>query len=190
MRSITPVIAIVILVLMAIAAAAMAYLTITTFQNQATEGASGGLETLATKTKTQLRIETVSDGKIYVRNLGTTPLIGANFFVNGKPIQTSGTDECEAGRLCTYTVTEDRTARNPVVMSLAPTPVRARTIQDQAMLKDRCTNGLSEDPPLMFRDPSTRPYPSRTFPSRTGIALGSCEWSASMQMKTSPRAFP
>ena len=109
MKSISPIVAIVILLLMTVAAAGMAYLTITTYQSETQAGTQGGLETLSTRTRTQLKIESVSGGKIYLRNMGSETFMNPTFYVEGKLLNFTGPLECEPGKLCVYTVLENVT---------------------------------------------------------------------------------
>jgi flagellin-like protein len=102
MRSISPVVAIVVLMLMTVAAAGMAYLTITSYQSQSQAGTQGGIESIGTTTRTQLKIESVAAGKIYLRNLGSEIFENPNFYVEGRPLEVSGPDQCQPGKVCVY----------------------------------------------------------------------------------------
>lgn len=106
MRAITPIVAIIVLVLMTVAAAGMAYFTITTFQTQTATGAQGGLRTLTETSKTQLKIESVSGGKVYLRNLGSETFENPLFYIENRPVNFTGPDKCEPGKICVYTIQE------------------------------------------------------------------------------------
>ena len=86
MKAISPIVAIVILMLMTVAAGGMAYITITSYQSQASASTEGGIESIASSSKRQLKIESVADGKIYLRNLGTENFQGAAFYIDGRPL--------------------------------------------------------------------------------------------------------
>ena len=118
MKSISPIVAIVILLLMTVAAAGMAYLTIVTYQSETQSGTQGGLETLGTRTRTQLKIESVSGGKIYLRNLGSETFENPAFYIEGKPLNFTGPEDCEPGKICVYTVLENVTCTGPCELTM------------------------------------------------------------------------
>jgi flagellin-like protein len=118
MKAISPIVAIVVLMLMTVAAAGMAYLTITGYQTQSQAGTQGGIETIGTSTRTQVKIESVAAGKIYLRNMGSETFENPDFYVEGKPLNVTGPDECLPGKVCVFTVTENITCIGDCVLSM------------------------------------------------------------------------
>lgn len=106
MRSITPVIAIVILLLMTIAAGGMAYLTITTFQESAQTGAEAGSQQIFTQAGKTLKVESAEGGKIYIRNIGSQNLEKPVVYIDGKPVNITGCETVEPGKVCVITIEE------------------------------------------------------------------------------------
>jgi flagellin-like protein len=147
MRSITPVIAIVVLLLMTVAAAGMAFLTITTYQSEAQSGSEGGLEKLATTSSTNLKIESVSAGKILLRNLGSKTFDNPSFYVDGRPLSTSGPSECEPGKVCVFTVTEtvSCTGNNCELSMGRDLSINSQTV-NEAELNVPCGDGTCDYP--------------------------------------------
>lgn len=146
MRSLSPIVAIVVLLLMTIAAAGMAYLTIVSYQSQSQAGSQGGLETLSASTKTQLKIESVSGGKIYLRNLGTETFENPNFYVGGQPLEVSGPDECQPGKICVYEVQEEVECTGDCKLSMGEDmPVGTKITVDEEDLKMELPPG----PPIL-----------------------------------------
>jgi flagellin-like protein len=108
MRSISPVVAIVVLLLMTVAAAGMAFLTITTYQNQASGSSEGGIEKLAAAGQSQIKVESLGNGRIYLRSFGV-PCQDLIVQVGNEPAQVLGdcntslsifniTSSCESGQ--------------------------------------------------------------------------------------------
>jgi flagellin-like protein len=148
MKSISPVIAIVVLMIMTVAAAGMAYLTITTYQTQTAASGEGGLETLGTRARTQLKIESVAGGKIYLRNLGTDTFTGAQFFVEGRPLNVSGPVECNAGSVCVYEVEEDVNCTGDCELSMGlDLPIGTQvTVEEEEIEPETICGDASCDP--------------------------------------------
>jgi flagellin-like protein len=115
MRSITPVIAIVVLLLMTIAAAAMAYLTIISYQEQASESTESGLGSLSS---TNLKIESVSGGRIYLRNLDSEEFTGGRFYVDGRPLTVAGPSSVEPGKVSVFSVVEAPECDNQALLDM------------------------------------------------------------------------
>lgn len=88
-RAITPVIAIVVLLVMTISAGGLAYLTITGYQNEAARSGMSGMEQTFESLSEQVKVESISNGQMIVRNTGSrsiedfSPLV----LVNGIPVQ-------------------------------------------------------------------------------------------------------
>jgi len=70
MRSISPVVAIVVLMVMTVAAAGMAYLTIVSYQEEATAGSGRGFEDLSARASSAIEVESLADGRLYIRSRG------------------------------------------------------------------------------------------------------------------------
>jgi len=70
MRSISPVVAIVVLMVMTVAAAGMAYLTIVSYQEEVESGTGSSLEELAASGMSSIKVESLADGKLYIRSHG------------------------------------------------------------------------------------------------------------------------
>lgn len=89
MRAITPVIAIVVLLVMTISAGGLAYLTLTTYQEEAARGGMAGAEGTFQAIGEQVRIESVQDGKVIMRNIGSRTIEDFEplLVINGIPVQ-------------------------------------------------------------------------------------------------------
>jgi flagellin-like protein len=72
MKAISPIIAIVVLMLMTIAAAGMAYLTIVSYQEQAARASETGVEAIGSAALSQVKVESIKDGKLYLRSIGAS----------------------------------------------------------------------------------------------------------------------
>jgi flagellin-like protein len=128
MRAISPVVAITILILMTIAAAAMAYLTIVGYQEQAGTASQSGVESL-TGSQIMLRIESVAEGDIYLRNLATNRFTGAKFYLDGAPLETAGPGECVSGQVCVFVVSETLNCSGTHELSMGrDVPIPSRTV--------------------------------------------------------------
>jgi flagellin-like protein len=127
-RAISPVVAITILILMTIAAAAMAYLTIVGYQEQAGTASQSGVESL-TGSQIMLRIESVAEGDIYLRNLATNRFTGAKFYLDGAPLETAGPGECVSGQVCVFVVSETLNCSGTHELSMGrDVPIPSRTV--------------------------------------------------------------
>jgi len=73
-KGITPVIAIILLLLMAVAAAGGFYFVYQSFSSSGEESGSTQIESLGETSLSQLPIESVAAGKVYVRNVGATDI--------------------------------------------------------------------------------------------------------------------
>jgi flagellin-like protein len=112
MRAITPILAILVLLLMTIAGGALAYMTILSYKIPATEASQAGADNLAASSNNKLKIESVSDGVIYLRNLGEETFTSVTFYINGRPLNTTGPEVCGAGKTCAYAIAETLACTN------------------------------------------------------------------------------
>jgi len=87
---------------MTVAAGGMAYVTLQTYQEQVSVSTETGTEHVSSLGKTQVKVEEASDGKFYVRNLGSEPLRKISILVEGRPIDVTGPEECESGKVCVF----------------------------------------------------------------------------------------
>lgn len=102
MRGITPVIAIILLLLMAVAAAGGFYFMYQQFSSSGTESGSSQIEQLGDQSLTQLSIESVAAGKVYVRNVGASAIDATKLtvYVDNVPysVNVSASSIAENGR--------------------------------------------------------------------------------------------
>jgi flagellin-like protein len=149
MRAITPVVAIIVLLLMTVAAAGMAFLTITSYQGQAESGTQGGIETIGTSTRTQIKIEAVAAGQIYIRNQGSETFENPRFYVEGRPIDVTGPDGCLSGKTCVFTITEDIECIGDCELSMgADMPIGTEVVveEEELQVEELCGNGVCNYP--------------------------------------------
>jgi hypothetical protein len=91
---------------MTIGAGGLAFIAIQNYQEQAREAGSAGTRQLSAVQNTLIKVERVSNGKVYVRNSGTEPLREIAVFVDGTPITVAGPDVCQPKALCVFEVGE------------------------------------------------------------------------------------
>lgn len=102
MKGITPVIAIILLLLMAVAAAGGFYFVYQQFSSSGEESGSSQIEALGEQSLTQLSIESVHAGKVYVKNVGASAIDATKLtvYVENVPVEVnlSTTTLAENGR--------------------------------------------------------------------------------------------
>jgi len=88
-KGITPVIAIILLLLMAVAAAGGFYFVYQSFSSSGEEAGATQIEALGETSLSQLTIESVAAGKVYVRNVGATDIDATKLtvFVDNVPYE-------------------------------------------------------------------------------------------------------
>lgn len=106
MKGITPVIAMVVILVMTISAGGLAYLTVTGYQQQVEQGSSASNEEMLEQMQTQVRVESVNNGQLILRNIGTRALQDETFtaFVGNVPVVLLANPDCadlEPGKTCT-----------------------------------------------------------------------------------------
>ena len=90
---------------MTVAAGGMAYLTIVSYQETTQVQTSGGIEQVVTQSKKTLKVESIKEGRIYVRNTGDQDLEDLSFYIDGRPVNVTGI-QCAPGKTCVYTIQE------------------------------------------------------------------------------------
>lgn len=143
MRAITPILAITVLVAVTIAAGGFVFFTMTTYQSQTEKAGSQGLETSQTVMNTKVDIESVSKGKIYLRNKGTTDFPSPQFFVDGYPMEVTGPEVCVAKELCVYVFNDTIDCEADCELSLGADVPLANWVGDSSKLQP-CGDGTCE----------------------------------------------
>ena len=108
----------------------LAYLTLTGYQQQVAGSGEGSLQSLVSRTNLMLKIESVDSGDILLRNLGRRSYSNARFFLDGRPLDTSGPGTCPSGNLCSFVVDPDIdcTGTQHKLGMGRDTPVQERTV--------------------------------------------------------------
>jgi archaellum component FlaF (FlaF/FlaG flagellin family) len=92
--------------LMTVGAAGMGYMTIVNYQGEVSESTTTGTEHVSSLGKSKIKIESASEGTVYVRNMGSEPLEKILVLVEGRPVDFSGPDTCEPGKVCVFEIGE------------------------------------------------------------------------------------
>jgi len=103
-RAISPVVGIVILMLMTVAAGGMAYLAIVSYQETSQTEVSGGIERIVTQAGQQVKVESVKDGTIYMRNIGTSTITDMRIYADGREV--GNCDNVEKNKYCIIRVNQ------------------------------------------------------------------------------------
>lgn len=137
MKSISPIIAVVILLLMTVAAGGMAYITITSFQQTTQAQGAGGIQQLGQQAGTILKVESVKGGTVYIRNIGTTDITGVKIYADGKEI--GSCDEVAEGKYCIIQLNEtvdcgaDQKCTLTIGAATAPTVTGELTVEENEL---------------------------------------------------------
>jgi len=92
MRGISTVLAIILIVIIVVALVGLTYSFSIALFGVTTEAGERTTERVVTSLLSQMRIESTSENKIYIRNIGTTDLSDFTILVNNKKVQDFGVD--------------------------------------------------------------------------------------------------
>lgn len=106
MRAVTPIIAVVILVLVTLAAGGLAFLALQNYQQQAGESGSETVRQLSSLENTRIKVERISNGKVFIRNSGTEVLREITVMVDGAPVTAVGPVSCDPRAVCVFEVAQ------------------------------------------------------------------------------------
>lgn len=145
MRSISPIIAIVILLLMTVAAGGMAYITITTFQQTTQAQGAGGVQQLGQQAGTILKVESVTGGTVYIRNIGTTDVSKVKVYADGKEV--GACDAVEQGEYCIIQINQtvdcgsDQRCDLTIGAATPPTVTGELSVNEEELQGTACGDG-------------------------------------------------
>jgi flagellin-like protein len=89
MRGVSEVIAIILILMITIAIAGLAYMFMSTTMSDVTSSAGSTVDTTTSSMSTSFTIESISQGKVYVRNTGQGALTGLSVYVSDQAVNAS-----------------------------------------------------------------------------------------------------
>ncbi len=105
MRGVSEVIAIILILMITISLAGLAYMFMSTTMSDVTSSAGSTVDTTTSSMATSFIIESISQGKVYVRNTGQNALTGLSVYVSDQPVNASVPASIASGAVGTINVT-------------------------------------------------------------------------------------